>query len=154
MNRFLYKTILQNKLWLVQTDTTVGFLSQDGAMLARIKERPPVKPFVQVTGSFKTLKTLARIPKNHAKQVRRAKKTTFVYPNNKAIRVVKDEKHAKFIKPYKWFYSTSANEKSLSYEKEFAFATSDIIVEDNKGLFEGESSRIYLLGPYKTKRLR
>lgn len=154
MHQFHYKTILQNKLWLIQTDTTVGFLSQDAALLARIKERPPVKPFVQVAGTFKALKTLTRIPKKYANQIRRAKKTTFVYPNNKAIRVVKDEKHAKFIKPYKWFYSTSANEKSLSYEKEFAFATSDIIVEDNKGLFEGESSRIFLLGPHKMKRLR
>lgn len=154
MHQFHYKITLQNKLWLIQTDTTVGFLSQDGALLARIKERPPIKPFVQVTGSFKNLKTLTRIPKKHANKIRRAQKTTFVYPNNKAIRVVKDEKHAKFIKPYKWFYSTSANERSLSYEKEFAFATSDIIVEDNKGLFEGESSRIFLLGPHKMKRLR
>lgn len=151
---FHYKTILQNKLWLIQTDTTVGFLSQDGALLAQVKERSVLKPFVQVTGSFKTLKTLSRIPKKHANYIRRSKKTTFVYPNNKAIRVVKDEKHASFIKPFKWFYSTSANERSLSYKKEFAFAKSDIIVEDNQGLFEGESSRILLLSPSKIKRLR
>lgn len=154
MNRFLYKTTLQNKLWLVQTDTTVGFLSQDGERLAKLKERPVDKPFVQVAASFKTLKTLARIPKTHANRVRRSKKTTFVYSNNKAVRVVKDEKHAKFVKPFKWFYSTSANERSLAYDKKFAFAKSDIIVENNSGLYEGESSKIYRLCHSKIKRLR
>ncbi len=154
MNRFLYKTTLQNKLWLIQTDTTVGFLSQDNRRLAQVKERPVDKPFVQVTASFKTLKTLSRIPKTHAKRIRRSKKSTFVYPNNKAIRVVKDERHARFIKPFEWFYSTSANERSLAYEKTFAFSKSDIIVEDNHGLHEGEASKIYRLCHSKIKRLR
>jgi len=154
MNRFLYKTILQNKLWLVQTDTTVGFLSQDGVRLAKLKERPVDKPFVQVTASFKTLKTLARVPKVHAKRIRRSKKTTFVYANNKAVRVVKEPRHAKFVKPHRWFYSTSANERSLSYDKHFAYAKSDIIVEDSHGLYEGEASTIYRLCHKKIKRLR
>jgi len=154
MNRFLYKITLKNKLWLIQTDTTVGFLSQDGVRLAQVKERPVDKPFVQVTASFKTLKTLARIPKTHAKRVRRSKKTSFVYSNNKAIRVVKDEKHAKFLKSFEWFYSTSANERSLAYEEKFAYAKSDIIVEDKNGLYEGEASKIYRLCHSKIKRLR
>ncbi len=97
---------------------------------------------------------MARVPKEHRVRVRRSQKTTFVYPNNKAVRVVKDKKHAAFIKPYRWFYSTSANERSLSYAKEFAFSKSDIIVEDQKGLFEGESSTIYRLKSSKIKRLR
>lgn len=154
MNRFLYKTILQNKLWLIQTDTTVGFLSQNDARLAKVKERTADKPFVQVTSSFKTLKQLARIPKQHKQLVRRAKKTTFVYPNNKAVRVVKDEKHAKFIKEFGWFYSTSANERARSYTREFACVKSDIIVEDAQGLYEGEASTIYRLYNSKMKRLR
>jgi len=154
MNRFLYKTILQNKLWLVQTDTTVGFLSQDYKRLAQVKERSVDKPFVQVTASFKTLQKSVRVPTEHKVRVRRAKKSTFVYPNNKAVRVVKDPTHAKFIKPFEWFYSTSANEKSLAYSPKFAFAKSDIIVENDKGLYEGEASGIYLLCKSKIKRLR
>ena len=154
MRRFLYKTILQNKLWLVQTDTTVGFLSQDNEHLAEVKERSIDKPFVQVTSSFKILKKLARVPNQHKRLVRRAKKTTFVYPNNRAIRVVKDDKHAKFITAFEWFYSTSANENSLAYTRKFACDKSDIIVEDSCGLYEGESSSIYRLYKTKIKRLR
>ena len=154
MNLFLFKIILTNKVLLVQTDTTVGFLSQNAQSLAEIKERPLHKPFVQVTSTYKTLKTMARIPIKHKNMIRRAKKKTFVYGNNKAIRVVKDTEHARFIKPFKWFYSTSANEKALSYDKEFAHSKSDIIIENIKGLFEGESSYIYKLGKSKIKRLR
>lgn len=154
MNRSPYKTTLQNKLWLVQTDTTVGFLSQDGARLARVKERPLDKPFVLVTASFKTLKTLCRIPKIHKRLVRRSEKTTFAYANAKAVRVVKDARHASFIKPFKWFYSTSANEKALVYSEAFAFSKSDIIIETAEGLYEGEASRIYRLGRSAKKRMR
>ena len=154
MNQSLYKITLKNKLWLIQTDTTVGFLSQDGVRLAQVKERSIDKPFVQVAASFKTLKTLSRVPKVHAKRIRRSKKTTFVYSNNKAVRVVKDEKHARFVKPFQWFYSTSANERSLAYEEKFAYAKSDIIVEDKNGLYEGEASKIYRLCHSKIKRLR
>ncbi|PHR58091.1 MAG: Sua5 YciO YrdC YwlC family protein [Arcobacter sp.] len=145
---------MNNKVFLVQTDTTVGFLSQNSQSLAEIKERPPHKPFVQVTSTFKTLKTMVRVPLFHKNTVRRGKKQTFVYSNNKAIRVVKDKDHARFIKPFGWFYSTSANEKALSYNKEFAEASSDIIIENIKGLFEGESSSIYKLGKIKMRRLR
>ena len=145
-----YKTTLtKDKVFLIQTDTTVG-----GLRLAQIKERDSAKPFVQVTHSFKTLKEITRVPDLYKNRVRRARRTTFAYANNKAVRVVKDEKHARFIKPFKWFYSTSANERSLAYKQDFAFSNSDIIVEDKKGLYEGESSKIYRLGRSKIQRLR
>ena len=154
MNRFLYKIILQNKLFLVQTDTTVGFLSQDSAYLAKVKDRPAGKSFVQVTSSFKTLKKSVRIPKQHKLRVRRSKKTTFAYSDNKAIRVVKDQRHEKFLKQFEWFFSTSANESSLAYSRKFACEKSDIIVEDSHGLYEGEASKIYRLYKTRLKRLR
>jgi len=166
MNLFLFKTILTKKVetsqdnlltkkvFLVQTDTTVGFLSQNAMQLAQIKKRSNEKPFVQVCASFKTLKKLARVPNRYKNRIRRGKKETFVYTNNKAIRVVKDREHARFVKPFEWFYSTSANENSLSYEKEFAQVKSDIIMETSKGLFEGESSSIYRLSKTKITRLR
>lgn len=166
MNPYRYKTtltkqsqtspndVLTKKVFLVQTDTTVGFLSQNNQQLSDIKQRPSDKPFVQVCASLKVLKTLVRVPSLHKNRVRRGKKETFVYSNNKAIRVVKEKSHADFIKPFKWFYSTSANEKALSYDKEFANVKSDIIIENSKGLFEGESSSIYKLSQNKIKRLR
>ena len=154
MHQYHFKTTLTKKIFLVQTDTTVGFLSHSAQKLADTKQRPTNKPFVQTCASLKVLKTLARVPKKHRNRVRRAEKTTFVYSNNKAIRVVKDEAHADFIKPFKWFYSSSANESTLSYDKEFANVKSDIIIENAKGLFEGESSSIYKLSRNKMKRLR
>jgi len=154
MNLFLFKIILTKRIFLVQTDTTVGFLSQDANRLAEIKERSIDKPFVQVCSSFKTLKNISRIPKKYKNIVRRSKKTTFVYPNNLAVRVVKDNLHVEFIKKYEWFYSTSANAKNFSYDEKFAYLKSDIIVEDINGLYEGESSKIYRLSRDKIKRLR
>ena len=164
MSLFLFKTILyrqitkknslDKKIFLVQTDTTVGFLSQNHTALSLLKERKLEKPFVTVTASFKNLKSMCRVPSKHKKLVRRAKTSTFIYANNRAIRVVKEEKHAKFLKAFSWMYSTSANEKGLRYDKEFAFSKSDIIVEDYKGLLEGESSSIYRLYGQKLKRLR
>jgi len=147
-------TSLAQKVFLVQTDTTVGFLSQNSHKLAEIKERPNEKPFVKVCSSLKTLKKMARVPKQHKNRVRRGKRETFVYANNEAIRVVKDKDHARFVKPFGWFYSSSANEKGLSYNQEFANLKSDIIIENAKGLFEGEASSIFKLSSTKMKRLR
>ena len=85
-------------VYLVQTDTTVGFLSRDGDKLNQIKNRRGKKGFIVSVDSFKTLKTILRVPQIHKKMVRRSKKTTIVYPNNKAVRVVKDMEHLKFLK--------------------------------------------------------
>ena len=154
MHQYLFKITLDKKVYLVQTDTTVGFLSQNHQALSLLKERSVEKPFVTVCSSFKTLKTLSRIPSKDKNRVRRSKKSTFVYPNNKAIRVVKDTKHTQFLNRFGWMYSTSANEKSAPYNKEFAFEKSDIIVEDIDGFYEGEPSAIYKLTKSKRQRLR
>ena len=145
---------LNKKVFLVQTDTTVGFLSQSSDSLSQLKQRPNDKPFVSVTSSFKELKKLCRVPKEQASRVRRSKKTSFVYANNRAIRVIKEETHAEFLKPFAWMYSTSANDAGKSFDEGFAFAKSDIIVEEINGFFEGESSSIYRLHRDTRKRLR
>lgn len=153
-HQYHFKTILDKKIFLVQTDTTIGFVSHNHEKLSQLKERKLAKPFVTVTSSFKTLKTISRVPLKHKNRVRRSKKATFIYENNRAIRVVKDDNHAHFLNSFSWMYSTSANEKGMSYDKTFAFLKSDIIVEDNQGLFEGESSSIYRLKKEKLQRLR
>ena len=50
-------------IFLVQSDTTVGFLSQDSDKLCKIKKRDNNKPFLVAVDSYKSLKNLTRVPK-------------------------------------------------------------------------------------------
>ena len=140
-------------VYLAQTDTTVGFLSQSQQSLKKIKPRNN-KPFLITTTHFSTLQKLTRIPKQFRKKVRRAKKTTFVYPNNKAIRVIKNSPHTNFLKNFDFLYSTSANKPNQKFDKKWAKEVADIIVEDKRGLFETTSSSIIKLSSKKQKKLR
>ncbi len=142
------------KVYLAQTDTTVGFLSQDGAKLARIKKRPPNKPFLIALCSFALLQSFVRVPGVHRKRVRRAKKITFIYPNGKALRLVKETEHYRFLRKFGWMYSTSANESGRSFERSWASKQADIVVEDSRGLYEASPSPLYRLGKKRLKRLR
>ncbi|MDA3946429.1 MAG: hypothetical protein PF439_07095 [Helicobacteraceae bacterium] len=141
-------------VYLAQTDTTVGFLSQDAQQLARIKERPLNKPFIQ---SFDTLKRYTerggRVPNCHKNRLRRSRSTSYVI-NNIAVRIVAEGPHHQLLCKYGWMYSTSANEKSKHFELGFAQQHADIIIEDERGLFEGAASSIYKLHHQKIKRLR
>ena len=143
-----------NKIYLAQTDTTVGFLSQDKTKLNKIKNRPINQPILREVDSLETLKKFVRVPNSHKRRVRRAEKTTFIFPNGESFRVVKDEKHIEFLKKFKWMYSTSANEHGKIFNKEWAKEKADVIVEDKRGLFEGKASTIYKLGKYKIKKIR
>ena len=139
---------------LAQTDTTVGFLSQDAEKLAEIKERPSHKPFIQSFDSLRTYTQIGgRVPNSHKNRLRRSKSTTYVI-NNRAIRIVRDGEHHRLLTKYGWLYSTSANEKSKTYKRDFAEQKADLIVEDSCGLFEGTASTIYKLNHKTIRRLR
>ncbi|MGB5965530.1 MAG: Sua5/YciO/YrdC/YwlC family protein [Sulfurimonadaceae bacterium] len=139
---------------LAQTDTTVGFLSQDAQKLASIKERPSDKPFIQSFDSLKSFSQMGgRVPNRHKSRLRRSKSTTYVI-NNSAVRIVSDGQHHQLLSKYGWVYSTSANEKGKSFEREFAEKHADIIIEDSRGLYEGQASAIYKLNHQKIKQLR
>ena len=139
---------------LAQTDTTVGFLSQDAEKLAEIKERPSHKPFIQSFDSLRTYTQMGgRVPNRYKNRLRRSKSTTYVI-SNRAIRIVTDGQHHKLLSKYGWLYSTSANEKGKTYERGFAEQQADLIVEDNRGLFEGSASHIYKINSKKIRRLR
>ena len=140
-------------IYLAQTDTTVGFLSHYHKELQKIKPRND-KPFLITTTTFKTLKNLARVPKIHRKTVRRSKKTTFIYPNNKAIRVVKDGLHQKFLKDFDYLYSTSANKSGKDFEEDFAKNIADVIVKDKRGFSQKQASRLIKLSKRVKKKLR
>lgn len=78
-------------LYLVQTDTTVGFSSLDDERLNVIKNRDKNQKILKTLDSFERLKEFTRVPKNHRKMVRNSSKTTFIYPNLKSFRVVSCE---------------------------------------------------------------
>jgi len=140
------------KIYLVQTDTTVGLASQNKDALVSAKGRAGDKPFIITVAGCKGLKNITRIPKRSRKIVRRAKKTTFVYPHkNLALRVVHDGDYYMFLKPFGWMYSTSANRAGERFDIEFAKSVADEIVGQN--FRECTPSSIVALGK-KQRRVR
>ena len=144
----------ENLIYLIQTDTIAGFVSRDAKKLAKVKRRPLNKPFLINADSFKTQKELSRVPNKFKKRVRRAKKTTFIYPNKKAVRVIFDSKFKDFLKNFGWLYSTSANESGKEFDFKFAFENADIIVEGGKGFQSKNASYIYKLSKNRMKKIR
>jgi len=143
-----------NLIYLTQTDTTVGLVSQDSAKLAKAKQRNPKQPFLICVESFHKQKRLVRTPKKFKKEVRRAKKTTYLYPNKKALRVVCESEHKYFLKSFDFLYSSSANETGKSFTPKYARSVADVIVEGKEGFHEGKASSIYKLGKRRKKRVR
>ncbi len=138
----------------MQTDTTVGLLSQNALRLREIKSRSDKKPFIKVFQNFQALKNQTiRIPKKRKNLVRRAKKTTFIV-KNQAFRVVSPSSNCQIVRNLSWGYSTSANESAKSFSRDFCEQKADIIVEDKEGLFEGRASKLYKINNLKIKRLR
>ncbi len=142
-------------VYLVQTDTTVGFSSSDDEKLSLIKQRPTNQKILQTVDSFETLKQNTRVPKKFRKRVRNSKKTTFIYPNTHSFRVIsKDDSFYGFISKFKSLYSTSANLTTKSFEFEFAYENSDIVVFSKDGFSEKGSSSIYKINKQKIKKIR
>lgn len=139
---------------LTQTDTTVGFLSQDAQKLYEIKSRETSKPFLKVYRNFKTfLQEKNRIPQNMKKLVRRSKKTTFIV-KNKAFRIASPTLDSQVLRALSWSYSTSANESGKHFDRIFCEAKADIIIEDSRGLLETSSSTLIKINNTRKKRLR
>ena len=138
---------------LTQTDTTVGFLSQDAHKLQKIKARPPSKPFILVYKNFHSFTQNHRVPNRKKKMFRRAKKTTFVI-KNKAFRIAPPPLHSSFLQHASWLYSTSANESGKNFERTFCEEKADIIIEDKNSLYEGKASKLYKISNRAQRRLR
>ena len=77
-------------IYLAQTDTTAGFLSKNLEEINALKGRAKDQPCLITSAKFDELKKIVRVPNQFKNWVRRAKKTTFIYPNNQAVRIVKD----------------------------------------------------------------
>ena len=138
---------------LAQTDTTVGFLSQDATTLAAIKNRSPKKPFIKVYQDFRSLKKELRAPNDKKNLLRRSKKTSFIL-KNQAFRVAKTQQSSQLLTQRDWNYSSSANESAKSFDRVFCEQKADIIIEQKEGLFQGSASQLIKINNKKEKRLR
>lgn len=145
----------KNKVYLVQTDTTVGFSSSDDEKLSLIKQRPLTQKILQTVDSFKTLKENTRVPKKFRKKIRNSKKTTFIYPKTESFRVIeRNDKFYAFISKFKKHYSSSANLTGNKFDENFAKKSSDIIVYTKDGFSEAISSSIYKINKEKIRKIR
>ena len=141
----------KNLIYLVQTNTTIGFLSQNLEKLNKIKNRPPNKKFLKVVSEYSLL---PRTPKKHRKRIRRTPNNNTYIIKNEAYRVITESHHREFLKKFKWMYSSSANESGKNFDEEFAIKNADILVIDKRGYFESEPSKIFKINKIKIKRLR
>ena len=145
---------INTKIVLTQTDTTVGFVSQNQTRLQSIKERPTSKPFIKVYKDFKSFtKDNKRIPNSQKNRIRRSKKITYIV-NELAFRVTEDKLYSSILRKVRWNYSTSANETTKSFNRAFCEEKTDIIIEDKSSLYEGTSSSLYKINNKIIKRLR
>ena len=143
---------MQDKVFLTQTDTTIGFVSQNAQKLDQIKQRPPHKHYIKTVNSLHTLQTFVRVPQAHKNRVRKAKKTTFIMPSGESYRVIKDKHHLLLLDRLKWAYTTSANLSGEVYDEAFARGAADVIIEP---INESRSaSKIYKLGKHTLRRIR
>jgi tRNA A37 threonylcarbamoyladenosine synthetase subunit TsaC/SUA5/YrdC len=143
------------EIYLVQTDTTVGFLSSDDKKLSDIKQRPQTQKILQALDSFTILKNHIRVPNIHKKLVRNSKLTTFIYPSGDSFRVVdKASKHHDFIEKFGSLYSTSANETTKKFDVDFAYNRVDIIVFSQSDFYETSGSSIIKLTNFKKRKIR
>ena len=111
----------ENLVYLVQTDTTVGFCSANYKKLNSIKNRVENQKVLATIDSFKTLQKYTRVPKKYRKLVRNTKKTTFIYPNQDSFRVIdKNSNYHNFIKKFSLLYSSSANKTKEKFSYKYA----------------------------------
>jgi len=139
-------------VYLTQTDTTIGFVSQNAQKLTAIKNRPPYKHYIKAVDSLRTLNTLTRIPNQHKNRVRRARKSTFILPSGRSYRVIHDPLHLKLISQLRWAYTTSANQSAKPYDEAWARRMADKVIEPLGG--EACPSKIYRLGTKVIKKIR
>lgn len=135
---------------LTQTDTTVGFLSQDEIQLQSIKSRDNSKPFIKVYKEFKSLEI--RIPNRHKNLVRRSKQTTFIV-KNRAFRVVQSQPDSALLNN-SWYYSTSANAAGKNFDRIFCEEKADIIIEDKNLFSQKKASSLMKLNAKIKRKLR
>jgi len=146
------RKMLNDKVFLTQTDTTIGFVSQNAQKLTQIKQRPPHKYYIKAVNSLQILKTFTRVPSSHKNRVRRSTKTTFIMPDGHSYRVVRDTHHLLLLDRLKWAYTTSANLSNTPYDENFAKEAADVLITPLKQ--NKQASNIFKLGKQTIQRIR
>lgn len=144
----------QDYIFLAQCDTTAGLLSKNPQILNLCKSRPESQALLIESYNLEQLKMLTRVPNKHKNTIRKAKNSTFIHPNGKAVRVVKDSLHSRFLLDYKMLYSTSANLTGKRFNKQWAYEVCDVIVCDRRGFSESNPSKMYKINKSKIQRRR
>ena len=145
---------IENLIVLTQTDTTVGFVSQNKNKLYSVKSRESSKPFIKIYSNLEVLKdSKIRIPSLQKKLLRRSKKTTFIV-KDKAFRINKSNLNSQILRNLDWNYSTSANKSGEKFNLEFCEDKADIIIEDKNRLSEKSSSTLLKINNTKIRRIR
>lgn len=143
-----------NLVYLCQSDTTAGLISQDAVRLAEVKSRPAFKSFLRACDSFLSAREFGRMPKAHRKFMRHAEKTSFALPSKHAIRIVAKGFHHRHVKNFGWVFTTSANRSGESFDLESAVDLCDVLILDQRGLSSRPPSRLIKLGKHTRKVLR
>lgn len=141
-------------MFLAQCDTTAGLLSKNPQILNLCKSRPESQLLLIESPHLLGLKKLLRVPNKYKNTIRKAKNSTFVYPNGRAVRVVKDELHLRFLLDSKMLYSTSANPTGKKFNKQWAYEVCDVIVCDGRGFRESSPSKMYKINHSRIQRRR
>lgn len=146
---------MQYPLFLAQSDTTAGFLSKDRIRIIEAKKSDKNKPILEESSSIDILKNHSiRIPKGLNKMLRRKSQSTFIFPNNRAFRIVRESSHLAFLKRFGILYSSSANPSNQHFSYDFAFSKADVIIIDKRGIFESNPSSIFKVRKNKIKKIR
>ncbi len=140
-------------VYLVQTDTTAGFLSQSKVRLAKAKGRPQSRPFLKAVARLSTLKSCGRVPARFKNIVRRSRKRSFILPNGSSFRLVRG-RHRGFVEKFGWCYSTSANRHGEPFDEKYALDHCDVVVESKDGFHSAKVSEIWRLGREKRIKIR
>jgi len=149
-------THLGARLYFTPTDTTVGFVSQDASKIDRAKRRLPNKHYIRTVDSLATLKRLSRVPQAHKNRLRRAQRTTFIFPNFRSFRLVRGTPHNLLLNRIGWLYSSSANESGKEYSPHYAKRQAEVLVSIPPSLREEQDapSAIYRLSFRNQIRIR
>ncbi|RDU65426.1 Sua5/YciO/YrdC/YwlC family protein [Helicobacter sp. MIT 14-3879] len=142
------------KLFLAQSDTTAGFLSKDKNTILKAKNSPKNKRLLIEVSNIALIKQKNRIPNVLNKAIRRANKTTFIFPNKKAFRVIRNSLHLDFLNNLGgMLYSSSANLNKENFCYSFAKNKADIIILDKRGIYEATPSKIFQ-AKHRIKKIR
>ena len=141
---------MHKRVFLTNTDTTIGFISKSSKALDTAKNRASNKKYIEALPCFKSL--TKRVPKKYRKFIRNSSKSTFIISKNYSFRVIKDSRHNLLLKRLKKAYSSSANASNQEYDYDYAYRNANIIVYPLKN--QTQPSKIYKLGKAQLIKIR